>query len=79
MADLQIKYDWPQERVGTVTKNLSQEDITTVQLLVENWEDAKDLIPTLGMKVMIEKELQQLGMDGAVTEKNKTHLLKSGI
>lgn len=62
MQDLQIKYSWSQERVDNVIESLSQEDITSVELLMENWEEAKSSIPTIGMKVMIAQELQQLGM-----------------
>ena len=62
LARLQHKHHWSdQGKMKTLKEYLKKEEINTVKVLKEMWEDIKSSLPlSIGMKIVLEEEMQSL-------------------
>ncbi|XP_058956292.2 uncharacterized protein [Pocillopora verrucosa] len=62
LARLQHKHHWSdQGKMKTLKEHLKKEEINTVKVLKEMWEDIKSSLPlSIGMKIVLEEEMQSL-------------------
>ena len=60
-ARLQSKYHWDSARVAKVVQALEEQEVNTVTVLKDCWEDMKGAVEmSVPMRRMVEKELKTL-------------------
>lgn len=62
LARLQHKHHWSEQgKMKALKEHLKQEEINTLKVLKEMWEDIKSSLPlSIGMKIVLEEEMRRL-------------------